>query len=229
MGFNQHAFNARQFNGGRAYTPASIVYFVYAGDSSGGPVDYSHAIAQTSALSITLDWLPLAHSTSTRFGVRTHSNVTGLTEQNTDAQVLIVVGPSGQDLTNVPPAPVGLTVRASKAGTAIVEWSYPYLNLSAIPTGFHLYLTAGSTLSYAVPAQTVAYGPAGLPIALRRAQPGNYRATLSGLSDGTSYVVGVRAYNSAGEEGNTLALSVIGDSTPPLNVASLTATLTTGS
>jgi hypothetical protein len=226
MPLDTHGFNRRGFNAGQVFNPAAIVYYVYAGDSNGGPVDYSRLIGQTYLL--TFDSVPLAHSTSTRFGVRVHSSVTGLTEQNTDAQVFIVVGPAGEDLSNLPPAPVGLTVRAAKGGTAVVEWAYPYLKLPSLPTGFHVYLTAGSTLDYATPAATVPYGPASLPIAFRRPQPGNYRATLTGLADGTSYVVGVRAYNAAGEEANTVALSVVGDTTAPLNVANLTATLTTG-
>lgn len=210
------------------FNPAAIpiVYLLYKGDSAGGPVDYSHAIKQTALLS----WAapPLAHSTQTRFAVRTHSNITGLTERNTDARVLIVVGPAGEDLSVLPPAPVGLTARPKAGGTALVEWSYPFLKLAALPLGFHVYLTAGSVPSYAVPAATVAYGPAGLPAGFQRPQAGTYRTTLTGLGDGVSYVVAVRAYSATGEETNLVTAAVTGDTTPPLNVASLTATLASG-
>jgi hypothetical protein len=226
MNLNQFRFNARRFNGGRVYDPPPIVYLVYKGDAAGGPINYDHAIAQTDQLS----WVgpPLAPSTRTRFGVRVHSNVTGLTEHNTDAQVLIVVGPALEDLSNLPPAPVGLSVRAKAGGTALVTWSYPYVKLDVLPTGFHVYLTAGSTPSYATPAATVAYGPSGLPVAYRRAQPGTYQATLSGLADGTAYVVAVRAYAAAGEEANTAVASVSGDATAPANPANLSAVLSSG-
>jgi hypothetical protein len=53
-----------------------------------------------------------------------------------------------------------------------------------------------------------------------------YATTISGLSDGVSYVFGVRAYNTVAEEVNTSTASMTADSTAPGVVDGLTGTAT---
>ena len=49
-------------------------------------------------------------------------------------------------------------------------------------------------------------------------------ADLSGLTDGTVYSVGVRAFNASGEEANTTSAGVTADATGPRPVDLLVAT-----
>lgn len=196
-------------------TPSTLVYDVFQGDSSGGPVDYTTPVLTTAALSAAL--APLAHSTSTRFGLRPRDTATGLSDRNTDATVLIVVGPDGGDRTAVPAAPQALRVVPLAGGTARAEWAWPYLS-GPFPTGFRVYLwPASGPPDYTTPAATTAFtGTSRVAFA--------FSATLSGLADGVDYRVAVRAYNGAGEEQNAVAVSVSGASAPPGDVSSLTAT-----
>lgn len=188
----------------------SITYHVYAGNSTGGPVDYTTIVTTTSSLSAAMSALPL--SSQTRFAVRAYDTVSGLEEQNLDAQVLIVVDGSGNDVTSVP-APVAVpSVRAGAAASLVVTWFHPGLPIA--PTGFRVYLGT-PTPSYGSPAATVAGVPGQT----------TYLATLTGLTDGTTYGVTVRAYNASGEEQSIVVVTAAAVSTPPANVAGLTATL----
>jgi hypothetical protein len=96
----------------------------------------------------------------------------------------------------------------------LVEWTWPYLR-GPKPAGFHLYKGVGA-VDYTTVAATVAYSGLLVPP----------RAVLAGLTDGTTYLVGVRAYNAVGEETNTVVASVLADATAPANPENLTATAT---
>jgi hypothetical protein len=50
-----------------------------------------------------------------------------------------------------------------------------------------------------------------------------FQANLVGFSDGTAYALGIRAYNSSGEESNNAVVTVTADATGPSAVGSLTA------
>lgn len=190
-------------------------YNVYKGNSSGGPVDYSTLVANVSGLTWT--GTALGDSTQTNFAVRATEG--GLEEQNTDATVLISLGASGQDLSGLPQAPIALRVVATAGGTALVEWSYPYVGGSGLPpTGFHVYVSPSPTLYYGVAYATVSAVGRGT----------SYHVTIPSLSNATTYVVGVRSYNAHGEEANTVTVAVTGDTVPPTSVANLTATLVAG-
>lgn len=193
----------------------TIQYRIYQGDSSGGPVDYTSIVTSTTSLSAALS--PLSPGTTTKFGVRAYDTVSGVEEKNTDATVEITVDGSGDDATNRPYAPAQLRVFAGPGGTATVEWSYPYLDAARLPTGFRVYVGTPS-VSYASPAATVAWGGGG-------PRPRTFRASLSGLSDGVSYQVGVRAYNASGEEPNATVATVVGRSTAPASVDGLASSL----
>jgi hypothetical protein len=191
----------------------SIVYDIFAGSSSGGPIDYSTPVA-AGVTGLTWTGSALPPSSTTKFGVRARDTVSGLSELNTDAAVTIPVSAAGLDLGGLPAAPGGLRVTATAGGSALVEWAWPYLR-GPRPTGFHLYKGVGA-VDYATVAATVAYsGP--------RVPP---RAVLAGLTDGTTYLVAVRAYNAVGEEPNTVAVAVTADATAPANPENLTATAT---
>ena len=137
---------------------------------------------------------------------------------------------SGNDITNQPVAPTGLRAFALAGGTIRVEWGYPATVPNKIPTGFHLYITSPLPLGgplrptaviqrtnvdtrvfpgdggyvrwnpgdggfghYSVPGATVSYD--------RRVLELLY-FDLSGLLSGTTYTIGVRAYNATAEECN---------------------------
>lgn len=193
----------------------STRYRVYKNDGAGGPVDYGTVVATvTSGTSCVAS--ALATPSDTTFAVRAYDSVSGLEEDNVDCRVRIVIDAAGVDVTNRPNAPVGLTARATAGGGAVVEWGYATAGQRGAPTGFKVWATAGASVNYAVsPAATVSYA-AGRP---------SHTATLTGLVDGTSYSIGVRATNAKGDETNTNKTTVVGDSTGPDAVEGLTATV----
>ena len=85
-----------------------------------------------------------------------------------------------------------------------------------VPTGFHVYIGNRSAPVYGSPAATVLYSSG----------PGTganaFVCNLTGLTGGTTYQIGVRAYNAVAEEPNTSFVSVNADSAGPAPVDSLT-------
>lgn len=193
----------------------SIVYDVFKGNSSAGPIDYTTVVTTTSSLSVVL--AALALGSSTRFGVRTRDTVTGLSDHNTDARVLVTVSAAGADVTLAPRPPQAVRALPAAGATVVVEWAAPDPDPTRTATGFHVYIGTGS-VSYTSAVATVLYST-------RRPGQYTFRATLTGLTDGTTYQVGVRAYNAAGEETNTSAVAVTASGTGPTAVASLSASL----
>ncbi len=190
---------------------SALVYSIYANDGAGGPIDYLTPIAVTQSLS----WASsaLTYPGEWKFGVRVSSLASGLEEKNLDASIRLLLNSSGADITNRPPAPVALRAFARANGSIRVEWAYPYPSLgSRRPTGFHVYL-GSPTVSYASPVATIPF--TGLPVHI---------ADIVGLTDGTTYAIGVRAYNATAEESNTASVSVLADATGPTAVVGLTAT-----
>ena len=140
---------------------------------------------------------------------------TMLEEENLDCAVTIILDASGIDITNRPKAPTALRALARAGGTIRVEWAYNTINPSPVPTGFHVYKGTGGMPSYGSPAATVSF---------QAAIAGSFMADLSGLTNGTVYTIGVRAYNSTAEEPNTVTVNCTADSTGPTAVVSLMAT-----
>lgn len=197
-----------------AWTTSIIAgYHVYANNGSGGAINYGGPIATIPLGTTTYNCGALAPGTWA-FGVRAFT--AGGEEQNLDCAVTIVVSASHTDATNVPVPAIGLRALPIAGGSVKVEWYYPITRGAKTPTGFYVYITAGSSPSYTTPAATVLWGT--------RFQ-GMFVATLSGLTGGTAYVVGVRAYNASGTETNTYAVSVTSNASGPPAVASLTASV----
>jgi hypothetical protein len=186
-------------------------YHVYSNGGS-GPIDYAAPIATVAGLS----WAsgPLAAPGDWKFGVRAFDPATGLEEQNLDCAVRIVLDTMGKDVTDRPLPPVGLRAFPLSGGAARVEWSYPPTRGAKAPAGFHVYIGTGGTPGYSAPIATVAYSSGLL---------NSFVANLSGLSGGTAYSAGVRAYNASGEEANTTAVSFTAATAGPSPVGSLTA------
>lgn len=190
-------------------------YHVYASPTSGGPIDYTTPIATVSAL--TFSTAALAFPFDYLFGVRAFDTVSGFEDQNVDAQTRLILDAAGLDITNIPAAPSNVTARATAAGGYHVEWNYNGRG-KASPTAFFVYRTVGGTVNWASsPVATVPYAP-GKP---------TFSADLTGLSDGVTYAIGVRAWNATGTEANTTATaSVTGDTTAPSDVDSLAVAMT---
>lgn len=193
---------------GGSVTIVGLQYNIY-WNSGSGPIDYSTPLATVSGL--TYATAALSASSDYKFGVRAYSTTNGLEEKNLDAFVEIVLDASFVDVTTVPKAPAGLRAFALSGGSVRVEWTYPSVDHSTV-TGFHVYSGTGGTPSYVTPVATV-LETAGLW--------GTYGTTLTGLSDGTVYTIGVRSYNGTGEETNTATVNVTADSTAPSVVDSL--------
>ncbi len=193
----------------------STEYHVYANTGIGDPIDYSTVIATTASLTWTSG--ALAFPGTWMFGVRAFDTVSTLEELNLDAAVKIVLGSSGTDITLRPKPPLAARGFATAGGGIRVEWSYNTINPQPVPTGFHVYIGTGGTPSYGSPVATVSFASA---IA------GSFVANLTGLTGGTVYSIGVRAYNAVAEEPNATIITVTADSVGPSAVVSLTAVAT---
>ena len=187
-------------------------YHVYANAGDGGPIDYSTPVAAVDGL----DWTtpPLAFPGSHRFGVRAFGSISGLEEENVDAEVLIVLDDAGRDVTNRPAPPFGLRLHAETGGRIVAEWGHPGGTRENAPTGFRVYVGSPAP-DYDEPALTVS----------AKALHGAFSATLDGLDDG-EWAVAVRAFNATAEEDNDVFLTIAVDGTPPDPVDGLTATAT---
>jgi hypothetical protein len=191
-----------------------IAYRVYGNVGSGGPVDYSTVLQDSPTTTFAMILSPGQWS----FGVRAYDSTSGLEEMNTDAVVDVVIGSDLIDHTSVPNAPIGLTTTATVGGGCSVNWAYATTGQPGAPTAFDVWLWPAGGVNWSVPpAATV---PANLS---RGDISRHYSASLSGLIDGASYAVGVRAVNAAGSDGNTQTVDAIGSSGGPAAVVGLTA------
>ena len=172
-----------------------VQYHVYANGGS-GPINYESPIDTTSGLTYTTG--ALTYPSSWSFGVRAFYTGNGLEETNVDAVISVTLNASGIDISNQPPAPAGLRAFPLANGTARVEWTVPPSSVAKTPTGFHVYL-GPPAISYVSPVATV---PAASVL------NNSYITTLTGLSDGVTYTIGVRSFNATAEETNTYTVTV---------------------
>jgi hypothetical protein len=185
---------------------------VYANTGANDPINYMTPVATVNGISWTSS--PLSYAGDWKFGVRAFYYPSGLEEQNLDCEVEVILDASGDDITNRPAPPTGLRALAQKGGNIKAEWGYPNpASKAKTPAGFHVYLGIGS-VSYATPAATVSYGSSIV---------NTFTATLTGLTNGTTYTIGVRAYNATAEEPNTATVTCTSDASGPTAVQALSA------
>jgi hypothetical protein len=187
----------------------STEFHVYSNTGAGDPIDYASVVDTTATLSCTTSALSCPGTWS--FGVRAFDTVSGLEEQNLDCAVTIVLDATGNDITNRPAPPSGLRAFALAGGSVRAEWFYPPPSGPRTPTGFHIYTGVGP-LSYATPTTTVLYS---------QGIANSHVANMAGFTDGTTYTIGVRAYNATAEEMNTNAVTVTAIATGPAQVDGL--------
>jgi hypothetical protein len=186
-------------------------YHIYTNTGAGDPINYSKPAATVSTLTWTSSTLSVAGTWS--FSVRAFDTLSGLEEQNLDCSVTDTLAKSGQDVTNQPLPPSGIRAFPMAGGSVRVEWPYPVVNRARVPAGFNVYVGAGAAPNYSAPAATVLFG----------ASIGNsFVCNLTGLSSGTAYTIGVRAYSAIAEETNTNTVTVTADATGPSPVVQLT-------
>jgi Fibronectin type III domain len=125
-----------------------------------------------------------------------------------------VLDGSGNDITNAPPAPTGLRAFSLVAGTAKVEWYEPPSSIAKQPTQFNVYM-GSPTPNFTTPVATVLSSSSILN--------NTFFTILSGLANGTTYQIAVRAQNSTAEEKNTNVVSVTGATVGPTAVENLVA------
>lgn len=188
----------------------AIQYHIYSNDQAGGPVDYSTPVGTTALTTFVSP--PLPAGASVTFAVRAFDSANGLEEENADARVQIVLDATGQDISARPGPPAGVTVTPLAGGGLRVHWLPCPATQAAKPTGFHVYM-GSPAVDYATPAATVAANGSR-----------DYRADLTGLTGGTTYLVAVRAFNAAGEETNAFTVPARAKSTGPDPVDELVAT-----
>jgi hypothetical protein len=211
---NQLAATVRMSLGG-TNVGVPIIYHVYMNSGHGDPINYATSVAQVTGLSWSSDVLTAPGDY--KLGVRAYDPQSSLEEQNVDAVVEVVLDAGGKDVTHVPPPPLGLRALPLAGGGIRVEWMSCCSDRSRLPLGFHLYLGTGGTPDYSKPAATVA---------MSDQRQGCFAADLNDLINQTRYMIAVRAFNSVGEEANTIVLSVEADGDPPSVVDLLVALAT---
>jgi hypothetical protein len=189
----------------------AIVYQIYSNGGSGGPVDYSNPIATVTGTSYSTG--PLSVSSAYCFAVRAMDTTTGLLETNTQANVWLRLDASGNDIGQIPSAPFAQVARATSGGGCLIVWSYLGTARAIAPAAFLIYLTPGSTPNLTSPVATV---PFQLGIS-------NYSFQLGGLLDGVTYTVSIVSQGASGATSIATSATVVGDSTPPGDIDSLTA------
>lgn len=187
----------------------TLGYHVYASPAPGVPIDYGTVVATTAMTTWTS--FPLSPGTW-KFGVRAFDS--NGEEQNLACAVTIVIDASGNDASNVPLPPTGLRAFATPGGSIRIEWWFPRTTGAMAPVGFFVYLGTTGTPNYASPAATVPYASG---------YANTFVSNISSLANGTTYTVGVRAYNASGIEKNTATVDVTADATGPGAVTGLTA------
>jgi hypothetical protein len=197
---------------GGKYKDTSITYHVYANEGVGDPINYSVPAGVATSLVWTSNSLNVPGQY--RLGVRAFDSSTRLEEQNVDAAVVLSLDSAGNDITKVPFPPVGLRAFPKAGGAVRVEWICPISDPSNQPSGFHVYITLGSTVDYSNPTTTVLWSSGRF---------GVFKTDQAGLTDGSLYSICVRAYSATGEESNAVAVTVKADGTPPSLVDSLEA------
>ncbi len=191
----------------------TLGYRVYSNRGTMWYIDYNNPIATVHDLTWTSP--PLSYPGTWLFGVRAFNGYSE--EQNLDCYVKIILDHNGNNITNRPNPPTGMRAFATAGGGARVEWIYPPTLGPTAPMGFHVYIGAGATPVYGPAAATVSYGSGVL---------NSYVANLTGLSNGVSYAIGVRAFNATAEEPNANIVSITASNVGPSAVVGLTATAT---
>lgn len=186
----------------------STQYHVYH-NSGSGPIDYSSIVATTASLTWTSG--VLSFPDTWKFGVRAFDVATSMEERNIDAVVTVTLDDSGVDVTGMPDPPLTLSAHARGSGRIVIDWHHVLLDPARKPTGFHIYQGTGGTPSYTTPIATVLWTN-GLNF---------YTTAITGLTGGTAYTFGVRAYNVAAEESNTVTATATAVTSPTLMVSSL--------
>jgi hypothetical protein len=144
--------------------------------------------------------------------VRAFDTVSGLEEQNVDCAITVTLNAGGLDITNQPPAPVGLRAFATAGNGITVAWTKPATTGASEPSGFHLYTGTGGAPNYGAIAATVLSGAA---------VSGSFALNLTGFTSGVPYTIGVRAFNSIAEESNTHSVTVTANGVGPTAVQGL--------
>ena len=195
----------------------AVSYHVYANTGAGDAINYTVCLATVTGQSWTSS--PLSPPGYFKLGVRAFDLELGLEEQNIDAVVDLVLDANGNDVTGVPAPPLGQRAFPIAGGNVRVEWTYPGVDPSRQPLGFHVYLGtgAGSMPDYTQPVSTVAWSSA---------RYGSFSSDLAGPGNGSPCSIGVRGYNAVGEEQNTTVLYITSDGSPPTVVDSLQALAT---
>jgi hypothetical protein len=196
----------------------STGYHIYSNTGAGDPINYASPVA-TITSPATTTWLSsaLTHPGTWSFGVRAFDTVSGLEEENLDCSVTIALDASGQDITNQPPAPVGLRAFATAGGAIRVEWTSPPTSTAKTPTSFLVYFGTNGAPDYASPVATVLYSTSIANV---------FTYNSATLTSNVAYTIGVRAANATATETNTNTVTVTAVSVGPTAVVGLTAVAT---
>ena len=195
-----------------------IGYQVYSNSGAGDPINYESPVATIVSTTTTWTSSALSYPGTWSFGVRAFNSEGD--EQNIECAVTIVLDAGGIDITARPAPPPVLRAFATAGGSIRVEWFYPPTLGPKAPTGFHVYIGTGGAPSYGSPAATVLFSTG---------VANSFVANLAGFTGGTTYTIGVRAYNATAEEPNTNTTQVTAITAGPAPVDALAGIATAAS
>ena len=190
----------------------TILYRIYTNHGSGGLVDYTTPLVSTPALTYAVG--ALGPSTDTTFVVRAFDDGTGFEEASTESRVRIIIAADGTDVSVQPNPPHAVTLSRTTGGGCRVCWAFAKAVPFGTPTGFNVYLTPGSVVTYATPTVSVPYSSGRL----------GYSVTLPGPFAVSAYTVGIKSFNStSASTASGTATSQIGLSAQPFAMESVNA------
>ncbi len=127
---------------------------------------------------------------------------------------LVQIDADGEMILDTPNIPDSAAVEQVAGAKLKVRWRYSELAQEIAPTGFRLYIDAGSGFDFDTPDATVAFALGGGP---------EFSWTSGALNDGQTYKFVVRAYRTgSGETQNTSFLSAVARSSGPSGLTGVT-------
>ena len=181
-----------------------IRYHVYAGDTAGGPIDYSAPVATVDGTTWTGP--AVAPGSARRFGVRAFDAATGLEERNLDAAVTVARDATGVDTGRLPPAPGVLMATPVAGGKVRLDWAW-IAPMGTLADRFDLVADGSAT-----PFATI-YG----------GMSGRYSATAI-MPPGTAFIGVVAVVNGvASRPANVAAPAIAAPPSPPENLVATVA------
>ncbi len=194
-----------------ASTSSDIANYRIYSNSGSGYISYDTIVATVAHPTATWTSGAITTAGTWNYGVRAVDSG-GLEELNSDVVASIeLVGSPVSTQADLPNAPTGLEALAVSGAKIQLTWVYNDINEAATPDTFSIYYdNGGGVVDYNNALDTVLYSTG---ITLNRYL--TFTFTSGALTNGTTYIFGVRAKDGSDEEANEVTVTADADSTAP--------------